>query len=418
MSPPRRRIEDHSMEEGARKFYATAMAVAVVLVLAAGVVAMVRPFIVGRFAASETVAAGSLDVIYGGQALLIRNERVVIAPVSGTLHLVAVGGDRVGAGEVVAQILDSAGAAKLTKPASSSDTASADAVVEASLREERERSRLSGIRLQLEMKMQERQVYVDRQDAKAVTRLTAEIAQLERDARLAEATVAAAKAEIAEAKRALARGAQSGSLQGGSLAVLRSRQAAFVSYHVDGLEVALDPRDVQVMEVDPGQLTPEPRSLSEGEQVNAGQVVFREITDLYTELVLFANLGDEEVKPGQTIRVRFPRLAQEAVSAKVVDVKLRPDLGEGRQAVRLVLDRFSVSLADLRMEQANMIVRTVYGLLVPAGAVAIRGGVTGVYVLRGNRYVFREVTVVGTVSGRTALTAKGVREGDKVLARP
>lgn len=412
----RARVEDHSLEEGARKFYTRAMAVIVVVVLAAGVIAMVRPFIVGRFAASAVVTTGSLDIAFAGHALMIRNELVAITPTSGTFHMVTANGDRVGAGDIVAQVLDPAAAAQLAKSTSTSDKALSEAIADASLREERERTKLSGIKLQLQMKMQERQLYVDKQDVKAANSLSAEISQLEQDARLAEENIAAIRAEIAQAQRALAGGKLLGSGQGGSSATLRSRQAALISYHVDGLELTLDPKHPNIMDVDPGQLTPEPRALAEGELVNAGQVVFREITDLYTELLFFASLGDEQVKPGQMVKVRFPRLAQEAVSARVISVKPRPDLGDGCQVVRVMLERFSNSLADLRMEQASMIVRTIDGLVVPAAAVARRNGVTGVYVLRGNRYVFREVIVVGAVGSQAVVT--GVREGDQVLAKP
>ena len=119
MTPQRRaRVEDHSIEEGARKFYTRAMAIAIVLVLAASIIAMVRPYLVGRFAASAVVTTGSLDVAFSGKALVIRNERVGITPTSGTLHIVAANGDRVGAGDVVAQVLDPAAAARLTKSGS------------------------------------------------------------------------------------------------------------------------------------------------------------------------------------------------------------------------------------------------------------------------------------------------------------
>jgi putative membrane fusion protein len=416
MTPQRRaRVEDHSIEEGARKFYTRAMAIAIVLVLAASIIAMVRPYLVGRFAASAVVTTGSLDVAFSGKALVIRNERVGITPTSGTLHIVAANGDRVGAGDVVAQVLDPAAAARLTKSAVSSDKTLSDAIADASLREERERTKLSGIKLQLQMKTQERQLYIDRQDTKAANSIAAEISQLETAARLAEENIAAIRAEIAEAQRTIAAGNALGAGSGGA-AVLRSRQAALISYHVDGLELALDPKDPSIMDVDPGQLQPEPRTLTEGESLNAGQAVFREITDLYTELLFFASTGDEQIKPGQMVKVRFPRLAQEAVSARVVAAKPRPDLGQGLQVVRVTLERFANSLADLRLEQASMITRTISGLVVPVSAIARRGDVTGLYVLRANRYVFREVTVVGTVGDRAVVT--GVREGDQVLARP
>ncbi|MGB4337215.1 MAG: HlyD family efflux transporter periplasmic adaptor subunit [Bacillota bacterium] len=329
------RVEDHSLEERARRFYARTMVVALALVFATGVLTFVRPLWVGRFAPSEVAASGSLKVEIEGQALMIRNERLAVSPASGVIRLVADNGQRVAAGDIVAEILPALSEPDLPGlPASQPSAASSS-----------------------------------RTDA-----------------------------------------------AGRAIAVLRARQSCVVSYHMDGLEEAMNASHPDILDITPGSYQPEPRRTSDGDVVRAGQAVFREITDLRTELLFFADLDDEELRAGRSVRVRFPRLAQEEVNATVLDVKSRPDLGEGWHAVRIALDRFALTLADLRLERAILIPRTIQGIIVPASSVVERDGYTGVYIYRAGRYVFRPVILQGVVGSRAAVS--GIREGDKVLLKP
>lgn len=419
LSPKRRRarLEEHSPEERARKFFARAMAVMLVAVLSYALYAAVRPGIVGKFAASCPAYTGTLEVSSEGQALIVRDERIVATPISGSIRMVVSDGERAVAGAVVAEVGDYSVKSSASPGQSGSvQTELERFLTEAALRERRERERLAGIRLQITLKEQELQAYVGRQDVKRANKLHAEILVLQDQAKSAEQSVAAIVQEAADASRAVAQAHGQGTGSGGAGAVLRARAASLISYQTDGLEAVLNPSNPDLLGIVPEQHSPQPRRIAQNDYVNAGQAVFREISNIRTELLVITVPGEGGVGAGRRVKVRFPRLATEAVPATVIASMQRPDLGEGVWAVHVAMDRYATTLSDVRSEDAVLITDTVSGVIVPSRAVVKRRGDQGVYVLRTNRYVFRTVTVEGVSGDYTAVV--GIREGDRVLVRP
>ena len=223
------------------------------------------------------------------------------------------------------------------------------------MREQRERERLSALRVQVAIKEAELRAYTDRKDAKNVNRLHSELSELRRReasaadalARIQDETRAAAAA-VAEATR------RSDTSSTRALAVLRALSASLISTHIDGLEGVFSPTNPDLLEISPADHAPYPRVCSEGDSVAAGAAVFREVQNLRTNLLVFAEVPEDAAPgAGSRVRVRFPRLATEAVPATVISSRRRPDISADTWAFHIALDRYATTLTDLRSESVT-----------------------------------------------------------------
>lgn len=412
--PGRRRPEERTRAKRTQKSFARAVTVALVAVLSYSLYAMISPGLVVRFSDSAAARSGSIEFSSPGNAIIVRDERVAITPISGVVHFLVDDGEKVAAGAAVAEVRDTAISSSAETDALLIEGELDKFVQEAALREGRERDRLLAIRVQIALKEEELKVYVDRKDAKNTNKVHVELEQLRRREAEAEAEVErireeteAAASAIAEAKR------QSDAALDRALAVLRSHNAALISTHVDGLEGIFNPNNPDLLLINPADYDAFPSVRAEGDLVAAGAAVFREIQNLSTNLLVFAeSLGGSAPDVGARVWVRFPRLALEAVPATVIGGKRRLDMGEEVWAFHISLDRYATTLTNLRSENIHLVTDHVSGIVVPVEALVTQGEATGVYVFRTGKFRFREVEVIAS-NGMEAVVS-GLREGDRV----
>lgn len=415
--PGRRRPEERTRAKRTQKSFARAVTIALVAVLSYSLYAMVSPGLMLKFADSAVARSGSIEFSFPGKSIIVRDERVVITPISGIVHFLVDDGEKVAAGAAVAEVRDTAISSSVETDALRIEGELDRFVQEAALREGRERDRLLAIRVQIALKEEELKVYVDRKDAKNTNKVHSELEELRRREAEAEAEVErirkeseAAVSVISEAKR------QSDAALDRALAVLRSHAAALISTHTDGLEAIFNPNNPDLLLVNPADYHAFPCVRAEGDLVAAGSVVFREIQNLSTNLLVFAEFPDGPAPDaGARVWVRFPRLALEAVPATVIDGKRRADMGEEVWALHVSLERYATTLTDLRSESIHLITGHASGIIVPVEALTTRGEATGVYVFRTGKFRFREVEVIASNGLEAVVT--GLKEGDRVRLR-
>ncbi|MCR4425728.1 MAG: hypothetical protein NUW23_05990 [Firmicutes bacterium] len=410
-------MEERSSAEHWQNVFITAVAAFLVAVLSYAVFVLICPRTVGRFASSAVARRGSIENEVTGTGMIVRDERVVITPISGVVHFHLDDGVKTASGEAVAEIRDTALLSRVG-PDADKVQKEVDSFVQAvALRERRERERLNAVRVQIAVKEEELRAYVERKDAKNANRIHDDLSVLRAQEAAIQASIVRTREEIESAQRAVAEAKrQSDVAMGRALAVLRSFEASLISRYTDGLEGLLRPDDPDLLMHDPSKLRPNPCRLEDGQYVAAGNAVFREIQNYRTHVVVFAEFPDgAPPEPGRRVRVRFPRLATEAVGATVLSLQKRQGTAH-EWAVHVALDRYATSLTDTRFEEVRLVTGLFEGILVPAPAVVERGGSTGVYVLRSDRFSFREVEVLATDGESTVV--RGITEGDRVLARP
>ncbi len=382
--------------------------VALALIFLVVAYSMVYDALVGRVTPTITVKEGTLDSYAQCQAIIVRDEKLVRAAAPGIFHPVAEEGERLAKGGVAARI----GGSEDPKE----DAAQAGQEGEAAnafLLLERADGELNDARLYLSSKEMELAIYLNRLDTKSASRLEAEVSE----AKLRVDTLVKAKqdAQIAyelSLKAAQASSAAQSHKDPGGIKVRTSRQA-IASFKWDGLENKLNPANPDLLDTDysiAGSAGSGARVL--GDELNEGDIVFREIGSLSTDLLLFVRGVDpESLKAGRAYRVRFPRLSSEKVAAVLKSSKEKDG---GSVTAYFSLDRYVNSMTSLRTVEAELLIASYTGLIVPARAIGYDSGKPYVFVMRQDRLVKAYVDVLGIVAGEAAVASDALKPGDKV----
>ncbi len=116
----------------------------------------------------------------------------------------------------------------------------------------------------------------------------------------------------------------------------------------------------------------------------------------------------------QVILIEFPFDPEQPVPARQVSAEIDAE----REEVRLMycIDKQFPGFEDLRWSPADFILERWEGVVIPAGALVEREGVTGVFLNRGGRVRFNEVVVIRK-DGAEAMV-EGLEPGSQVISRP
>jgi hypothetical protein len=123
------------------------------------------------------------------------------------------------------------------------------------------------------------------------------------------------------------------------------------------------------------------------------------------------------LRGAKSIRLRFTRDYTEELTMRIDRVGEAED---GRCAVVLSCDRYLEQVTLLRRIPADLIFSTTTGLRIPAAAVRVQEGVTGVYCVSGLRAVFKPVTILGQaenyyIAAVDAANSRALKAGDEVI---
>lgn len=157
--------------------------------------------------------------------------------------------------------------------------------------------------------------------------------------------------------------------------------------NVDGYENAFDYKEVE-------NILPEQVDLLlKGEKAQvADDVMGKLVTGFNWYIVCKLEIEDiAELDTGSYVTVDFPYSSTQALRAQVVAVNVS---GADTAAVVLRCNVMDEELANMRIEDIEIIFNSVTGFRVPANAVREVEGVKGVYILRSNSVTFREINIV------------------------
>lgn len=381
--------------------------VALALVFLVVAYSMVYDALVGRITPTIAIKEGTLDSYAQCQAIIVRDEKLVRAAAPGIFHPVAKEGERLSKGGVAARIGGS------SEPEEASSGGGSDESADAMLLLERADGDLNDARLFLSSKEMELAIYLNRGDSKSAARLEAEVS----DAKLRVESLIKARQDAYVAYELSLKAAQaSASSQSpqdpGGIKVRTSRQA-IASFSWDGLENRLNPANPGILDTD-YSIIQEAGSGTRllGDQLDEGDIVFREIGSLSTDLLLFIRgMDPESLKSGRAYRIRFPRLSSEKVAAILKSSKEKDG---GSVTAYFSLDRFVNSMTSLRTVEAELLMASYTGLIVPVRAIGYDSGKPYVYVMRQDRFVKAYIEVLGTVAGEAAVSSDALKPGDKV----
>ncbi|HPU96265.1 MAG TPA: HlyD family efflux transporter periplasmic adaptor subunit, partial [Bacillota bacterium] len=266
----------------------------------------------------------------------------------------------------------------------------------------------------LAAKQSELKLYEAKEDQKGAARVKAQLDEAG-DVLAAAVLEREAAARAYEEKLALSKSVpSSGRAQADPGGVkMRSERPAVISYSWDGLEDTLSPANPSLLDL-PSTIAAKASkgARSQGDEIEAGDVAFREIGSISTDFLLYAvGVDPELLKAGAVQKVRFTRLSSEKVTAKVRRSKVD---GSGAVVAHMSIDRYVSSMTNMRAVDVELLLESHSGLIIPARAITTGEGGSYVHVLRKDKFVLIKVDVLGIVNGEAAVSSDQLRQGDKV----
>lgn len=195
--------------------------------------------------------------------------------------------------------------------------------------------------------------------------------------------------------------------------VVEAPSPGVVSFWVDGLEKAFS--TVKTEGISPRAVftaQPKPAESRTGDEVKAGKPLFRIVVpdQVYMALPLPANdLGD--VVASQAVRVRSDALESKIIPARVVSVT---DPGsDGFGVVVVSLSSCPEEALRLRKIRVDLIKDRHEGLVIPQKCLTEKNGETGVYIVYKTMAYFRKVTIKAQDNGKVVV--EGISPGVEVI---
>ena len=121
-----------------------------------------------------------------------------------------------------------------------------------------------------------------------------------------------------------------------------------------------------------------------------------------------------ELDVNSFVTVDFPYSSTDALKAQVVAVNVS---GADTAAVVLRCNVMDEELANMRIEDIEIIFNSVTGFRVPANAVREVDGVKGVYILRSNSVTFREINIVWTSDEYVICNDDEIKLYDEIITK-
>ncbi|MCL6451876.1 MAG: hypothetical protein K6T75_11340, partial [Acetobacteraceae bacterium] len=381
-----------------------------ILVLALGA-GRLRDSMTLLLARTEAVSESRLEQALDARALVVRGEWVVRSPADGRLRLVAVPGQRVRAGAVLAEVENPGRTAELQAQLGAVEAELGRLKQQLSPRLEALSARVA----ELDASLRERALAWSSAAVEGrvslLPRLRSELERLARERAEAAAQEAEGRGRL-EQLEGRRKGLLS-ALAGVQQAVVAPGAGAF-SLRLDGLEEELLPS--RRAEISPAQLfsfRTRPGGASDGLKVGAGDPLFKVVDPLEVYLGMsLPSARAEELAQAQRLWVEYGAGSEvEAAPAGLGS----PEAG-GRRVLWVALVGAPELFLEARRAQVKLAWARWEGVSVPAGALVRREGSTGVFVVEKTSARFKPVVVRFSAADRVGV--EGLAPGTRVVRNP
>lgn len=383
--------------------------VALVLLLSFFLIKKAEPWIFQVRVRTVAATYGVEEQPMRAEGVVVRHEDVVRSPMAGRVTLLVGEGRRVRAGDVIVEVnpileeiplriaeLEE----ELTKAASDHERRLADL--------QRQHARATDMLAQAERALQQA---LNAGDREAVERALARRDQIALDVDQVEAEKAAA--DEAHRRRVDELLAERTALRAPpTTAIVTAPGSGVVSFVVDGFE---ERQPGQVLEpLD--RLEGHQSRLADGMRVAVGDPLFRLVDTAKPVEVMVVTKESLVPVVGTQVELTFDHEPQQRLRGRLTEA-----VQDGREWWgRVVLEAADPSLMHQRRVRLTLLLNRAEGIVVPASAVVtLADERQGVYVMLGDRPVFREAKVLGGSARRLVIDApRGVPVGAPVVINP
>ncbi len=205
-----------------------------------------------------------------------------------------------------------------------------------------------------------------------------------------------------------------------SMIDLIAEESGIVSYKLDQMEQILNPDLIE--KFTPSEFNAlENMDLDNHTDKDVGQAVAK-VIDNFKWYLGFSIDADKvyDLKPNESIKVRFLDVEDVIVSADVYYISAAQN---GKVVVILKITKYIENFHEIRKMNVEIIKKTYAGLRMPVGAIRVKDGKRGVYVVRDQITRFREIEVLHKDSNIAIVKEnntndKGLLLYDEVIIKP
>jgi HlyD family secretion protein len=351
----------------------------------------------------EVAEFGRLEQSIMVQAVVMRDETLILSPIPGELRKMCKEGEVVKADSVVVKVINPDIEQQLEPLRSAivfqieQNTLKRDLSVQAIADE------LSSLKVQIVAAR-------DNENVRLLSELELKKAELEEELRMTDADFEGIRTALSERLVGLEELSQVGMYS------YTTREGCLVSYRLDGYEYFLSPSNLGLINVEDLQsIADRVFTVDDGMDVAIGQPVVR-IVNRFRMCIGFVVSGEtlslfDDVT---TISLRFGKHSRETHNATVM--KVLTSIQKDAAMIVCELASYVDELTDDRIIPAEIIFQGHSGIILPEKAVIQVRGKEHVYVVSDGAHVAVPVKVKGRIDGRVAV--EGVMEGARVIVNP
>lgn len=355
---------------------------------------------------------GVIEQAAAGAGLMVRTEETLRATAPGVVTLLVENGQRIRAGQVVAEIRPDAGPhvaeaiAAIDREIAALDQEAQSSALELSRRSDQLKQAIARSEEELS-----RAIAAGMSDM--VEELAKELASLRQQYDTVEREFAEYRSDReAQRRLLLSERAALVNYNASEATIVRSDMPGVVSFSFDGLEEAYVPGEVSDALWEEVDRQSSLQRVRDGDLVAAGAPLFR-LIDNFSAYV-FVRFEDRlDLRQGQAVWLRWDGVPEPGFRARVLSLHNRPD----SHGAWFSLDGYRDAFDELRhLGPVTIVVRRTEGIMVPKSAVGERDGTTGVFLVAEGTPVFRPVSVLAS-NDRYAIV-EPIPAGTKVITNP
>lgn len=351
----------------------------------------------------EVAEFGRLEQSMTIQAVVMRNEALILSPIPGELRKICKDDEVVRADTVVVEVINSNIEHQL------------EPLMSAVLSEIKRNDFQRNIAVQTitdELSNLKVQIVTARNngDLKLVSELEVKKSDLEEQLQTIDAQFEDVETALSERFQGLDELSQVG------IYSYTTKEGCLVSFRFDGYEYFLSPHNLELITVEDLQaVTDRLFTLHDGMDIAIGQPVVR-VVNRFRMHVAFVVHGESLAlfDEGKAVSLRFGNYGTQTHSAKVM--RVLTSTGSDAAVIVCELASYVDELTSVRITPLEIILESYSGIILPETAVVQVKGKEHVYVVSDGAHVAVPVKVKGRIDDRLAI--EGVMEGARVIVNP
>lgn len=372
--------------------------------------------LINRGLTTAFVGNGTVEETITAPAVVLREETVLISPISGEVHWLVKSGDRVRVGSEVVQVVNPEGkvAAEPLISEVSGQIAAFDTKTQT--KNAKQAAEIEKYNQRIKQKLETLRNAVALADVSKIAVLQNELQQLifERQ-QLVDAYAVSSKQAESQKEALLNRKQELEDVFAKTFSRVKATVPGIVSFTLDGREGDLNPATLSLWSPkDLLALTAAPVTVTEGGTVLGGQPLCKVMNNVSWYLALLLSPQEMDKLTTENVKIMVSSIHRGYMTGKVVERRPADESGKGMVLVKF--NGFPLGIDQLRKTDAKIFIKNFTGITVPREAVVDQDGQPGIYRVTAGQAIFQPITVLG--GDNNELVVEGLEPSAEIVTTP